>query len=341
MPNETPGWLYAAQNHELKIWLDQDTPLYFQYIPAGSFRMGSPGEYADEEPSHRVEITQPFYMSTFPVTQAQWRAVVRQFPESELEPTPSEFQGDLRPVEQVSWHDVNQWCQLVSGSKSVRFPTDAASNSIELTQPRLDLPTEAEWEYACRLVQTSPYPVCSDTEYNSGDGEAAMSAAGWYDENSDDQTHDVGGKAPNGIGLYDMHGNVAEWCRDAWSEDAYKFRIDGIADPMVTAFDVGESEKDAHRVVRGGSWIDSARFCRAAYRDRFGPDDRDGNRGFRVCLFFDPVPSQTGSAAESEPATGDVARRQAAAKSEEAGEDVAELDLSNASLPKRSDGTKF
>ncbi|MFN9719947.1 MAG: formylglycine-generating enzyme family protein, partial [Planctomycetota bacterium] len=151
MPNETPGWQYAAQNHDLKIWLDQDTPMYFQYIPAGSFRMGSRGENAVEEPIHRVKISQPYYMSTFPVTQAQWQAVARKFPESELKPTPSDFfAGNLRPVEQVSWHDVNQWCQLVSSSELIRFATDAAGKDIKLTQPRLDLPTEAQWEYACR-----------------------------------------------------------------------------------------------------------------------------------------------------------------------------------------------
>ncbi|MCA9047965.1 MAG: formylglycine-generating enzyme family protein [Planctomycetaceae bacterium] len=335
MPNETPGWQYAAQNHDLKIWLDQDTPLYFQRIPAGSFRMGSRGEYGYEEPIHRVEMTRPFYMSTFPVTQAQWRAVVSQYPGSDLKPVPSHFEGDLRPVEQVSWHDVNQWCHLVSGGDLIRFATDAAGNAIKLIQPRLDLPTEAQWEYACRAG--------TDTEYHTGDGEAAMAAAGWYDENSESQTHDVGWKARNAFGLYDVHGSVDEWCRDAWSEDLYKLRVDGVADPVVSAAAVGKSEDDADRVIRGGSWDSSAWYCRAAFRDWWGPGYRNWYLGFRVCLFFGPaVPSeQTGTGVTSEPVSGDVARRQAAAKSEDSGVDVTEVDLSNASLPERSDGTKF
>lgn len=313
MPNETPGWQYAAQNHDLKIWLNQHTPMYFQYIPAGSFRMGSRGEYADEEPIHLVKITQPFYMSTFPVTQAQWRAVVRQFAESELKPTPSGFQGDLRPVEQVSWHDVNQWCQLVSGSELIRFPTDAAGNAIKLTEPRLDLPTEAQWEYACRAG--------TDTEYHSGDGQAALSAAGWYDENSDSETHDVGWKARNAFGLYDVHGNIREWCRDAWSEDVYKLLVDGAYDPLVTAYRVDQSEEDVARAVRGGTFDLSAGKCRAAYRNGLGPDNRYWVQGFRVCLFLDlNMPSQIGSVEESK----------------EDGADVSEVDFANDTLPECS-----
>lgn len=101
---------------------------------------------------------------------------------------------------------MNQWCQLVSGSELIRFPSDRAGNVRKLQQPRLDLPTEAQWEYACRAG--------TDTDYHTGDGEAAMSAAGWYTENSESQTHDVGSKARNAFRLYDVHGNVWEWCRD-------------------------------------------------------------------------------------------------------------------------------
>lgn len=119
MTELTTGWKHALLHHDVKVCLDeeQQAPSFFQKIPAGEFLMGSRGEDTDEEPFHRVKITQPIYMTTFPVTQAQWRAVVRQFSDSELQPTPSDSQGDLQPVEQVSWHDVNQWCQLVSGSE--------------------------------------------------------------------------------------------------------------------------------------------------------------------------------------------------------------------------------
>lgn len=334
----------------LTLMLDGRVQLKFRLIPPGEFRMGSRGFDAREEPIHRVKITKPFYIGVYPITQLQWRTIVETMPsindrnnageQDGLKADPSDFKGDNRPVESVSWHDSRAWCQRLHSSSVLSDCVDDAGQRVEIA--RVDLPTEAQWEYACRLVQTAPSPVCSDTEYNTGDGDAALSAAGWYDENSDDKTHDVGGKAPNGIGLYDMHGNVAEWCRDAWSEDAYKFRIDGIADPMVTAFDEGESEKDAVRVFRGGSWLNSARDCRAASRIWGRPAYRDRGQGFRVCLFFGPVPShETGAEVTSEPVSVDAARRQAAAESEDSGGDVTAVDLSNASLPKCSDGTKF
>ena len=334
----------------LTLMLDGRVPMKFRLIPPGEFRMGSRGFDSTEEPIHRVRISQPFYIGVYPVTQLQWRTIVETVPsindrnnaaeQDGLKADPSDVKSDNRPVENVGWHDSRAWCQRLHSSSVRSDCVDDAGQRVEIA--RVDLPTEAQWEYACRLVQTSPYPVCSDTEYNTGDGEAALHAAGWYDENSDSETHDVGGKAPNGIGLYDMHGNVWEWCRDAWSEDAYKFRIDGIADPMVTAFDVGKSEKDAQRVFRGGYWNSSARFCRAAPRIRGRPDIRNWGLGFRVCLFFGPVPGQqTETGVTSEPESVDVARRQAAAESEDSGGEVTEVDLSNASLPTRSDGTKF
>ncbi|MEZ6132341.1 MAG: formylglycine-generating enzyme family protein [Planctomycetaceae bacterium] len=326
----------------LTLMLDGCVPMKFRLIPPGEFRMGSRGVNANEEPIHQVKITKPFYIGVYPVTQLQWRTIVAtQDPPPDLNPAPSSFKGDDRPVERVNWHDSQAWCQLLNHSNAVRDCVDDAEERIEVAS--VDLPTEAQWEYACRLVQTQPHLVCCDTEYHTGDGEAALSAAGWFRGNSDQQTHDVGGKEPNGIGLYDMHGNVWEWCRDAWSEDAYKLRIDRVADPLVSASDVGNSENDADRVFRGGSWNSSARNCRAAARIGLEPDFRNRDLGFRVCLFFGPVvPSdQPGTEVTSEPVSGDAARRQAAAKSDDSGGDVTEVDLSNASLPKRSDGTKF
>jgi hypothetical protein len=115
-----------------------------------------------------------------------------------------------------------------------------------------------------------------------GDGEIALSAAGWYDGNSGQETHPVGMKEPNAYGLYDMHGNVWEWCADAWNENAYKMRVDGVCDPEVTTQSLAG---DVLRVIRGGSWNNRARNCRAAYRNRNRPANRNRNQGFRVCLF--------------------------------------------------------
>jgi formylglycine-generating enzyme required for sulfatase activity len=284
----------------LTLMLDGRVPMKFRLIPAGEFRMGSRGSDSSEEPIHRVRITKPFYIGVYPVTQLQWQTIVETVPpvndpfdgaeQDSLTADPSRYKRDNSPVETVSWDASRAWCQRLFRSSAVRDCVDDAEQSVEIV--KVDLPTEAEWEYACRLVQTTPSPVCSDTEYNTGDGEAALSAAGRYDKNSSWETHDVGGRAPNGIGLYDMHGNVWEWCLDAYAADAYKLRIDGISDLMVRASPVGKSEKDAIRVFRAGSWGSSAGDCRATYRGRCLRIYRDGNLGFRVCLFFGPVPSQ-------------------------------------------------
>ena len=153
-------------------------------------------------------------------------------------------------------------------------------------------------EYACRAG--------TDTEYSTGDGEAALREAGWHNTGADaTSTKPVGLKVPNALGLYDMHGNVDEWCRDAYDSDAYKKRVDGIADPEIRAEDLGSENPD--RVIRGGSWAGSARYCRSAYRCRWTPDYRSWNQGFRVCLVPGPVPEQS-SETEAAP-TGDAARR--------------------------------
>ncbi|MFM7863363.1 MAG: formylglycine-generating enzyme family protein, partial [Planctomycetaceae bacterium] len=127
-----------------------------------------------------------------------------------------------------------------------------------------------------------------ESEYYTGDGESALSAAGWYGGNSGGSTHAVGALRGTTTGLYDLHGNVEEWCRDAWSADSYARISWGQLDPEVRASDVGVSESDALRVVRGGGWNYGPRYCRAAVRYRRDPDDRNGNRGFRVCACSGP-----------------------------------------------------
>lgn len=295
----------------------------FRLLPAGKFRMGARGYDASEEPIHTVRITRPFYMGVYPVTQAQFRVWTTV---AEIQHK-NGFSGDNRcrhPAENLDWLQASAFCIWLNETHSESFPAGYHAG----------LPTEAQWEYACRAG--------SDTDYHTGDGKTALAVAGWYAGNAESETHPVGTRAANAFGLYDMHGNVWEWCLDAWDADAYKQRISGICDPMVTASDVRTTEENADRVIRGGSWFNSAGFCRASYRFGWRPVFRDWNRGFRVCLFFGPVPIQTaGTAEKSEPESGDAARRQAAAESQDTGGDASEVDLSAAKLPKRSAGTKF
>jgi formylglycine-generating enzyme required for sulfatase activity len=159
----------------------------------------------------------------------------------------------------------------------------------------VDLPTEAQWEYACRAG--------SETEFYSGDGEASLSEVGWFKGNSGDSTQPVGQLSGNSFGLYDMHGNVDEWCRDAWNEHVYKRRVDGACDPEEPG------EPGANRVIRGGGWYFSARVCRSAFRFWKNPGYRYGYRGFRVRLVSDPCPASAGA----EPASAGQARRDDAA----------------------------
>ncbi|MBI4568686.1 MAG: formylglycine-generating enzyme family protein [Planctomycetes bacterium] len=211
-------------------------------IPEGLFMMGSPesgpGRWSDESPQHRVNV-KSFLMGKYEVTQRQWQAVMGS--------NPSLFQnaGLNAPVEWVSWDDCREFCEKTG----------------------LRLPSEAEWEYACRAGTT--------TRWSFGDGESALGEHAWYGANSGGTTHPVGQKKPNGWGLYDMHGNVCEWCED-WYHDSY-----GGAPADGSAW---ISNKSAPRVLRGGSWDYTDGFARSAGRDGGTPGDRDHGNGFRVAL---------------------------------------------------------
>ncbi len=170
------------------------------------------------------------------------------------------------------------------------------------------LPTEAEWEYACRAG--------TETEYHTGDGATALAEAGWFGEDVDSgSTHPVGRKRANAWGLHDMHGNVDEWCFDVYDQDAYTVRVDGVADPghadrwrvLQGAVVASEREGEASipvRAFRGGSWYIAARNCRAPYRVKNWPGNRVADIGFRVCLVPGPVAEQT-SGAEPRLAAGE------------------------------------
>jgi formylglycine-generating enzyme required for sulfatase activity len=221
-------------------------------IPAGEFLMGSPDSDPeardDEKPQHRVRIIRPFYLGATAVTQGQYRAVTGQ--------SPSHFQGsDDLPVENVFWNDAPAFCERLNELEK-----------DQLAGARYRLPTEAEWEYACRAGTT--------TRYSFGDDAAGLGDHGWFDGNSGGKTHPVGQKRPNAWGLYDMHGNVTEWCSDAY--EAKYYQQSPGADPLC-------SSQAVSRVYRGGGWNDSPQYCRLASRLRGAPKYRlNSLLGFRV-----------------------------------------------------------
>jgi formylglycine-generating enzyme required for sulfatase activity len=257
-----------------------DVSMAFRCIPAGSFRMGSRGEHAREEPRHLVRITEPFYLGIVPVTQAQFQVWTRALGTEHENVFSNEPD---HPAEDLDWRQAIAFCAWLNEVHAPAVPAGHVAT----------LPTEAEWEYACRAG--------TDTEYYTGDGESALSEAGWFAGNSGQTTRPVGAKAPNDLGLFDMHGNVWEWCWDVWDQHAYRTRVDGVADPgaadrrmaLEDPHYVESLQRDnRHRVVRGGSWGDVARWCRSASRDGGGPGGRDDVRGFRVCLVPGPMVAQ-------------------------------------------------
>jgi formylglycine-generating enzyme required for sulfatase activity len=230
-------------------------------IPSGEFMMGStkddPGHYGDESLQHLVKIS-PFFISQYPVTQAQWRAVAA-LPKQErdLEPDPSKFKGGDRPVEKVSWYEAVEFCARLS----------------DHTGRTYRLPTEAEWEYACRADTTTPFYFGATITTDLANYNGAVFLNGPKGTNRG-ETNPVGEFPPNAFGLCDMHGNVWEWCLDHWHDNYEGAPTDGTA--WLT-----ENEK-ASRVRRGGSWDLYPRLCRSAYRDGNDPGYRYGTFGFRV-----------------------------------------------------------
>jgi formylglycine-generating enzyme required for sulfatase activity len=242
-----PGEAAAPVGSEgLEEWTNS-IGMVFVRIAAGSFTMGSPPSdreaYADEQPPHRVAMTQPFYLGKYPVTQSQWEAV--------MGANPSHFAGHPnRPVENVSWEDARRFMAALNEREAVSL---------------YRLPTEAQWEYACRAGTDRP-------RYHTD-----LDAIAWYAGNSQGQTHEVGQKLPNAWGLHDMLGNVFEWCDDGKCD----YTDAAMTDP------VGPTHAGAGRVIRGGGWHDGARHARSAYRRWVHPDRRDGYLGFR-CLSSGP-----------------------------------------------------
>ena len=263
----------APRTARQKIFeLGQGVKLAMVYIPGGTFLMGSPdneeGRWSDEGPQHTVTI-QPFYMGKYPVTQAQWQAIMGN--------NPSKFKGPNRPVEQISWHDAQEFCQRLNATHP--YPSQEGKTGTPLLGGDgggflFRLPSEAEWEYVCRAGTATPFyfgdTITTDLanyegEYTYGDG-----PKGEYRE----QTTDVGQFNPNVFGLYDMHGNVWEWCADSWHENYQGAPTDGSV--------WGTLDDGKAKLLRGGSWNDYPIRVRSASRLRNAADSRYDFIGLRV-----------------------------------------------------------
>lgn len=244
-------------------------------IPGGSFLMGSPNTEAerskDEEPQHNVNVA-PFFMGKYEVTQEQWQAVMGD--------NPSRFKGNKLPVENVSWYDAVEFCKIL----------------CERTGKTYRLPSEAEWEYACRAGTSTPFyfgeTITPDLVNYNGNETYGTAPKGLYR----DKTTDVGGFPPNAFGLYDMHGNVWEWCADIWHDNYQDAPQDGRVWDEKNIYDSYKKNCGRNMLInikndnivgswlllRGGSWVNNPENCRAAYRLYISPTYRNDNLGFRV-----------------------------------------------------------
>jgi formylglycine-generating enzyme required for sulfatase activity len=225
-------------------------------IPAGTFRMGSPLTERDRgkmEAQVDVTLTRPFYLGIKEVTQGQWRAVMGTRPwKREL----NVAEGDTFPATCISWTDAQEFCRKMSEKEKIEYR----------------LPTEAEWEYACRAGTT--------TRFSFGESEDELSDHAWWGAligkggiEREHFAHQVGQKMPNAFGLYDMHGNVWEWCEDYFAD-----QLPGKTDPLVV-----DGASSAH-VVRGGGWSLAESYCRSAFRSWYAAKARINYLGFRVAF---------------------------------------------------------
>ncbi|MGF1672887.1 MAG: formylglycine-generating enzyme family protein [Rivularia sp. (in: cyanobacteria)] len=234
------------------------------YIPGDTFTMGAPQTEKrsknSERPQHQVSFP-TFFMSKYPITQAQWQAVAN-LPqiERELKPQPSHFKGDNRPIEQISWYDAVEFCARLSNRTGKEY----------------HLPSEAEWEYACRAGTTTPFHFGETITGDLANYDASMIFADELKGELRQETTPVGQFPPNAFGLYDMHGNVWEWCLDNWHDNYEGATTDG------SAWIEADENENNHRVLRGGSWYSLPSDCRSANRYRYDSNLDNYNIGLRV-----------------------------------------------------------
>ncbi|MGK7871980.1 MAG: formylglycine-generating enzyme family protein [Xenococcaceae cyanobacterium] len=261
---------YRRRNKCLHEQLGKGITLTLMLIPAGEFLMDAPESEpkseSSERPQHRVKL-ESFLMGRYPVTQAQWR-VVAGYPqiERELNPDPSHFKGENRPVEQVSWEDAKEFCQRLS-AKTGRI---------------YRLPSEAEWEYGCRAETETPFHYGEIITAELANYYARDTYNGSPQGEFREETTNVGSFPANRWGLCDMHGNVWEWCEDDWHNSYRGAPEDGRAW-------LEENATETNKLLRGGSWDNNPRFCRSASRTFYPRDYRSIYIGFRVCC----VPPRT------------------------------------------------
>jgi formylglycine-generating enzyme required for sulfatase activity len=284
-PKTKPEWAHRIWSDDFGIaagFLIASVPFILRWIPPGRFLMGSPpdeaGRWDAEGPQHEVRISQGFWLGEAPVTQAQWKVVTQggqakrsvlerlfgQGRNAQLNMEPSRFLGPELPIEGVDWHDSRRFCELLTAL-------------MEAPDLCFHLPTEAQWEYACRAGTQSAFNDGSSCAEPEGK-DPALEKLGWFAENSGGQTHKVKQKEPNGWGLYDMHGNVLEWCADGWTE----YPATAQTDPRV------HGDAVAERVMRGGSWGLHARLCRSACRFRVDPGYVWHDQGLRLAAGQEP-----------------------------------------------------
>jgi formylglycine-generating enzyme required for sulfatase activity len=276
----------ATENLPATLALDLggDVTMDFIRIEDGEFIMGSRGYNAWEEPPHKISISGPFYVATTPVTQqqmAQWTGSddykESWFPHYKAILTDTHVNGFSNrpdcPAERVTWYEAMGFCHWINRRMS----------HLEIFPPGYEasLPTEAQWEFFCRAGTQS--------EYCCGDGEAALKKVGHFSRTLDSGTEKVGILQPNSWGLYDLHGNVREWCLDIFYQDTYRRPEVHGTDPVAWNQELYHNTNHL-RVLRGGSWDFNAHGCRSSSRDWYNPDVRGRywNIGFRVCLVPGP-----------------------------------------------------
>ncbi|MDD4818207.1 MAG: SUMF1/EgtB/PvdO family nonheme iron enzyme [Victivallaceae bacterium] len=228
-------------------------------VPGGEFQMGNPGGKADAATVHQVKIS-PFYMDAAEVTQEEYERL--------MEYNPSKFRGEMLPVERTRWIDAAAYCNLRSKEEGLTPVYDLENDTADFSASGYRLPTEAEWEFACRAGNSGRFYFGAD--------EKSLADYGWFRSNSEESTHKVAGKTPNAFGLFDMYGNVAEWCNDLYSPDYYaESAAENPAGP----------DKGAKRVLRGGSWADRAKYIGSGVRASDNPVTADICQGYDVYGF--------------------------------------------------------
>jgi formylglycine-generating enzyme required for sulfatase activity len=238
---------YKRTNKSYVEDLGGGVKLTLMLMPAGEFMMGAPEDEPDsdddERPQHLVQVPQ-FLMGRYPVTQEQWLAVMGEF---KREP---EFRGAKRPIENVSWQDAQEFCRTISEKAGKDYR----------------LPSEAQWEYACRAGMETPFHF----------GDRLTEELANYSGNKRETT-DVGIFPANDWGLHEMHGNVWEWCEDDWHENYEGAPTDG------SAWIDNDNRSQSYKLLRGGSWFNNPWYCRSAIRRRHSPVNSLSHVGFRVC----------------------------------------------------------